>query len=396
MNVRLAALGLSILVATLATTSAPVIGQTPGMRGQPQGTMRETGNALPGAVRAPNTGRGDANRAGQSGINTSSNVGRETNVPSFGTLTIQGNQTGGTGTNASGPKQDRPGGKGGAGKGNQDPITPDEFGRAKQLDDVANGKSRRVRDEANAKNKDAPGSQTGADLVNRQQNASGGLYGRPQTSKRDQQSSDGDTGGGRRPGLQKDGTFVFASTDQMKGMTNQQRERYNGELRLVERSNPDASRPDASVGSRLFHGAARATNPNYPYPLDCKSAGNCEGLTTGHNGSRGRPAPDAVDNSNPMRPASIRNTGNTPFDPVETTNKRRRQVTQPGDREAREANLQALRGRRLDSSFGTDPNVVNPTRGDGTSANRPANPAGSSRPGSQPGGRNCPVDNPTC
>lgn len=392
-------LGLRLLPPLYATAflvgaAGTIPAQAQQMRRDPPGQARDTVRSLPLETRAPAAGRGDAARAGQGTPNTSSNIGRDTAIPSFGTPVIQGNTVGGSGNSASGPKQNRPGSTTDGG-GKKDPITRDEFGRAKQLDEAVNGKSRRLRDEANGKAKNAPGSTTGADLVSGQQGSSGGLYTRPQTSKRGQQSEDG---GGR----------LMSSSGALPPPAPQDAKIEGGRPAFVPRNSGPAVHPGRTPLSNgdeagVSGGVVDSQMANRPTSGVLSRGGI---WTQGdviirvnqprRNGNNSRPAPDSVDSGNPMRPASLGNTGSGPADPVDAERKRKRQVSQPGEREAREANLQALRGRRPDSSFGTDPNVVNPTRGDGTSATRPANPAGASRPGNQPGGRNCPADNPTC
>lgn len=359
---------------------------------------RVIGNSstLPQGMRAPGRRAGDVPA---NAPNTGSNIGRDTAIPSLGGgLTIGGQPVGGTGSPASGPTKKRPGSTGTGTSATANPITPDEFGRQRQAEGLVNGRAQRLRDEANARNQNAPGNASGQSIVQGWQNRKNGLNPRTRPSRQSQQSAEGAASEKPKPGIQKDGTFVYASSDQLKAMSIRDRGRYYQEQASYR------PRPTEPYERPMTLG--RAANWIVPRQIP---QGNCDNGcwrsnnrdTVGMPG-RGRPAPDAVDNTNPTRPASLQNTGTAPFDPVEARRKKKRQVTLPGEREARDANLNALAGRPLDSSYRVNPNIVNPVRDDGTTTNRPARgpgaaPVGANRPASGGGGGGgCPPDNPTC
>jgi hypothetical protein len=361
------------------------------MPGQRIGTT----NTLPQGVRAPGRRAGDAPAAAP---NTSSNIGRDTAIPSLGGgLKIGGQTTGGSGKPASAPEKKRPGGVANAGSGKTNPITPDEFGRQRQLDGLVNGRSRRLREQADTKNGNAPGNTSGQALINGWQSRKDALNPRTRPSRQSQQSSEGDAK--PKPGLQKDGTFVHASADQLKNMSNQQRGQYNTE-RANYRPRAEEPREQPMSLQRVFGSVVPRQLPEQPNCENgCWRSNNRD--TVGMPG-RGRPTPDAVDTTNPTRPASIVNVGPPPIDPFAEKEKRNRKITLPNDKDQRLEDLRDLGTRPLSASFRVNPNVVNPVRDDGTASTTPsrspaAAPVGSNRPGGGPGGPGgCPVDNPTC
>ncbi|MCZ8373934.1 MAG: hypothetical protein O9342_01050 [Beijerinckiaceae bacterium] len=398
--------GLSGVTLLVLALSAPGFAQSPRVIQNQPGTMMErrvtpgerigTTNTLPQGVRAPGRRAGDAPAAAP---NTSSNIGRDTAIPSLGgSLKIGGQTTGGSGKPASAPDKKRPGGVANAGSGKTNPITPDEFGRQRQLDTLVNGRSRRISEQANARNQNAPGNKSGQALIDGWQSRKNGLNPRTRPSRQSQQSSEGESKAKPKPGLQKDGTFVHASADQLKNMSNLQRSQYNT-ARENYRPRPEEPREREMTVGRILNSIVTRQVPQPNCDHGCWRSNNRD--TVGMPG-RGRPTPDQDDTTNPTRPASLVNTGTAPFDPFAEKEKRNRKITLPNDKDQRLEDLRELGMRPLAASFRVSPSVVNPVRDDGTASTTPsrspaAAPVGSNRPGSgggSPGG--CTPDNPTC
>ncbi|MCZ8183884.1 MAG: hypothetical protein O9322_13000 [Beijerinckiaceae bacterium] len=396
--------GLSGLTLLVLALSAPGFAQsTRIIQNQSSATMERkvtpgqrigTTNTLPQGVRAPGRRAGDAPAAAP---NTSSNIGRDTAIPSLGGgLKIGGQTTGGSGKPASGPDKKRPGGVANAGSGKTNPITPDEFGRQRQLDTLVNGRSRRIREQADTRNQNAPGNKSGQALIDGWQSRKNGLNPRTRPSRQSQQSSEGEAK--PKPGLQKDGTFVHASADQLKNMSNQQRGRYFTE-REHYRPRPEEPREKEWTLQRIVNTIVPKQLPQSNCDNGCWRSNNRDTVAMP---GRIRPAPDAVDTTNPTRPASLVNVGTAPFDPFAEKEKRNRKITLPNDKDQRLEDLRELGMRPLSASFRVNPAVVNPVRDDGTASTTPsrspaAAPVGSNRPGGgggSPGG--CTPDNPTC
>lgn len=366
------------------------------MPGQRIGTT----NTLPQGVRAPGRRAGDAPAAAP---NTSSNIGRDTAIPSLGGgLKIGGQTTGGSGKPASAPEKKRPGGVANAGSGKTNPITPDEFGRQRQLDGLVNGRSRRLREQADTKNGNAPGNTSGQALINGWQSRKDALNPRTRPSRQSQQSTQGSGGVDPTRSPASASTTPPPKEKPWNELTQAEKLQRAREAREQRREAEKYAAPalelnEATRRAIMEENRRQVLQQHGPYPTSNN--------TWGGGAPRGRPTPDAVDTTNPTRPASIVNVGPPPIDPFAEKEKRNRKITLPNGKDQRLEDLRDLGTRPLSASFRVNPNVVNPVRDDGTASTTPsrspaAAPVGSNRPGGGPGGPGgpggCPVDNPTC
>lgn len=275
-------------------------------------------------------------------------------------------------------------------------ATPDDFSRGKKLQGVVDGGAGALKDQANSKNANAPGQQSGTDLVNKAGALPSADAGKNATSRRGQQGEEKDSdiikdknGNvlGTRGELEKIGKEQNSGGYSAKELADMKAEQNAGGFTEKQLKDLKADQDKWNRGGVESAQEAERMKAQQEKELAAQTGG-----------TNTRPNPDS--DTGDGRGRKVVGSDPAKKTPAQVEAERRRQRTLPNDDKQQVERMQADQRAAGATMAGRRTNAINPGEQSapaGGNTGQPKRGAQSGQPENAKGGRpGCPADNPTC